>query len=133
MKSDSRKVKTQTLLLGLTVGFVYSLIVGYTAGAMGFGSRYPTLNLIAKPLVCPNQRMSYQRHASKIGTTTYWTATWFCEDTHSGARTELSSDTVFLYAGIFYGLSFFGLLLAIVYLYWNSSVGPAKNDGLRLW
>ena len=53
-------------------------------------------------------------------------------DEGSGATQELDRDTVFYSAGPIYGLVFFALLLVIVYIYWNSSIGPAKNDGLRL-
>jgi hypothetical protein len=77
--------------------------------------------------------MSYTQNVSEIGSATYWSATWFCVDERSGAKQELDSNTVFLVAGPFYGLAFFVVLLIIVYLYWNSSIGPAKNDGLRLW
>ena len=41
--------------------------------------------------------------------------------------------TVYLAAGLLHGLIVFAALTGLTYLYWNSSVGPAKNDGLRLW
>jgi hypothetical protein len=126
------KIKTATLIISLIVGLAFSIAMGVTAGAMGLGSIYPQLNLIAKPLVCPGTEMSYSRRVSEIGTATYYTAEWFCVD-QTGARTELEPNVVFLYAGIFYGLVFFVLLAAITYLYWNSSIGPAKNGGPRLW
>ena len=129
----TRKVKTSSLVTWLIVGFIFSMIIGITGGAMGFGSRFPQLNLIADPFVCPNGSMSYKQNASEIGSATYWTATWFCVDEQSGVQTELDPNSVFLSAGPFFGLVFFVLLLIIVYLYWNSSIGPAKNDGLRLW
>ena len=129
----TRKVKTSSLIIWLLVGFIFSMIIGITGGAMGFGSRFPQLNLIADPFVCSNGSMSYTQNTSEIGTATYWTATWFCADEQSGVQTELDPNSVFLSAGPFFGLVFFILLLIIVYLYWNSSIGPAKNDGLRLW
>jgi len=129
----TKKVKTSSLIIWLMVGLIFSIIMGITGGAMGFGSRYPQLNLIAKPFVCPGQQMSYTQDVSEVGSATYWTANWFCVDEVSGVKTELDQNTVFLIAGPFYGLIFFVVLLGIVYLYWNSSIGPAKNDGLRLW
>lgn len=130
---DNRKLKTSTLIVGIGVGLAFSILMGVTGGAMGLGSIYPHLNLIAEPLVCHGTNMSYSRRASEIATATYYTAEWFCVDEKTGARTELEPNAVFLYAGIFYGLVFFVLMVVITYIYWNSSIGPAKNDGLRLW
>lgn len=128
-----KKVKRSTLIIWLIGGFIFSIFIGITAGSMGFGSRFPELNLIARPFLCSNGQMSHVQHVSEIGTATYWTADWFCVDEGSGLKTELESDTVFLYAGSLYGLVLFVVLLIIVSVYWNSSIGPAKNDGLRLW
>ena len=129
----TKKVKTSSLVLWLLVGLIFSMIIGVTGGAMGFGSRYPQLNLIAKPFVCPGQQMSYTQNVTQIGSATYWSADWFCVDEGTGVKTELDQNTVFLITGPFYGLIFFVVLLVILQLYWNSSIGPAKNDGLRLW
>ena len=130
---QTKKVKTSLLITWITIGFIFSIFIGITAGARGLGSRFPQLNLIASPFVCPNGQMSYKQNVSEIGSATYWSATWFCEDEQSGAKQEVDSNMVFLVAGNFYGLAFFIVLLIIVYLYWNSSIGPAKNDGLYLW
>lgn len=129
----TRKLKRGTLITGIIVELLFSIIMGFTAGARGLGSLYPQLNLVAKPFVCPGSPMSYTQHVSEIGSATYWSATWFCGDEASGPKTELDPNTVFLYASPLYSLVFFGLFLTITYVYWNSSVGPAKNDGLQLW
>lgn len=129
----TKKVKTSTLVIWLLVGLVFSMIMGVTGGAMGFGSRYPQLNLIAKPFVCPGQQMSYTQNVSEIGSVTYWSADWFCVDEQTGEKKELDQNSVFQISGPLFGLMFFVLLLLIVHLYWNSSIGPAKNDGPRLW
>jgi|SRR5688572_24823014 len=128
-----RKVKTSTLIIGVILELVFSIFIGLTAGATGFGSLYPQLNLVARTFVCPNSQMSYDQHVSQIGSDTYYSATWFCVDEQSGAKTELDSETVFLYASPFYSLVFFAFLLIVTYVYWNSSIGPAKNNGLYLW
>lgn len=128
-----RKLKRGTLVLGVLVALIFSVFLGFTAGARGFGSLYPQLNLAAKPFLCPNAAMSYTQHLSEIGSDTYWSATWFCDDERTGAKKELDPNTVFLYATPLYSSVFFALLLAITYAYWNSSIGPAKNDGLQLW
>jgi len=129
----TKKVKTSSLVIWLMVGLIFSMIMGVIAGARGYGSRYPQLNLIVKPFVCPGQQMTYTQNVSQIGPATYWSADWFCVDEGTGVKTEINPNMVFLIAGSFYGLIFFMALLIIVHLYWNSSIGPAKNDGLRLW
>jgi hypothetical protein len=128
-----RTIKKTTLVISLLVGLTFSLVMGFTGGAMGIGSLYPQMNLIAKPFVCSGGQMSYSQQASRIGTATYWTAKWYCVDEQSGAKTEIDPDAIFLYAGAVYGFVFFAFLLLITYFYWNSSIGPAKNGGPRLW
>jgi len=129
----TRKVNTSALIFGLLVELTFSIFLGFTGVAMGLGSRFPELNFIAKPFTCPGGQMTYTQSISEIGTATYWTATWFCLEEQAGANTELNSDTVFLYSGSIYGLVLFVALLFVTNWYWNSSIGPAKNDGLRLW
>lgn len=129
----TKKVKTTSLIIGLTVGFIFSIFLGITAVSMGFGSRFPGLNLIVAPFLCPGGGMSYTRHVTEIGTATYWTADWFCVGEGSDVKTELDPNKVHGFAGTLYGLLVFILLLGLTHLYWNSSIGPAKNDGLRLW
>lgn len=129
----TRKLKRNTLIIGIVVELIFSTFMGITAGARGLGSLYPQLNLAARPFLCPGGQMSYTQHVSEIGSDTYWSATWFCADEQAGARQELDSAMVFLYASPIYSLVFFVLLLLLTYVYWNSSIGPAKNDGLELW
>ena len=128
-----RKIKTSTLLLGILVEFIFSAFLGLTAGARGLGSLYPMLNLVAKPFVCSNGQMSYEQNEAQIGSATYWSGRWFCMDEQTGIRTELDPATVFLSASPLYIIVFCSILFIITYLYWNSSIGPAKNDGLYLW
>lgn len=123
----TRKIKPSSLVIGLAVGFLFSTFIGIIGISRGLGSIYPQLNKIAKPFVCPSQQMTYAQHITEIGSETYWSTTWFC------AEIEIASNTISLYAGLFYGLILFVILLILVYVYWNSSIGPAKNDGLYLW
>jgi hypothetical protein len=127
-----RKLKTTTLVFGMIAELIFSVFLGLTAGARGLGSLYPALNLVAKPFVCPNSQMSYTQNVSEIGSDTYWTGRWFCVDEHLGVKTELDPNRVFLSASPLYTLVFFAVLLILTYVYWNSSIGPAKNDGLHL-
>lgn len=133
MHMKIRKLKTSTLVLGIIAELIFSIFMGVTAGARGLGSLYPQLNVTAKPFLCPDNPMSYTQHVSEIGSDTYWSASWFCVDQQSGGKTELSPGTVFRYASPFYSIVFFAVGLILTYVYWNSSIGPAKNDGLRLW
>ena len=129
----SGKVKTTTLIVGLLVGLAFSFLIGITAGARGVGSIYPQMNLIAKPFVCTAGEMTHSQSISTGATATYYSAQWFCVNRESGERKEIDPTLVFVAAGIVYGLVFFAILLVIVYIYWNSRIGPAKNGGLRLW
>jgi hypothetical protein len=133
MKMSEQRLKKTTLAIGLVVGLAFSIFMGVTAGSMGFGSMYPGLNSIAGPFVCPGKQMVHSRQVSQIGSTRYYTATWYCVDERLGKERAVESNAVFFYAGIFYGLAFFIALLLISYVYWNSSIGPAKNGGPRLW
>ena len=132
-KKLTRKVKTSSLIIGILVILIFSILMGITGISIGFGSTYPQINLIFELFFCPNGEMSYTQYVTEIGPATYYTASWSCTDEQSGDTEELDSDAIFRYTGIVYGLALFAVLLVIVYLYWNSSIGPAQNDGLELW
>ena len=128
-----RKIRTSTLVFGIVVELIFSIIFGITAGARGLGTLYPQLNLVASPFVCPHGSMSSAQSKNETGTGTEWSARWFCVDDQTGARSEIDHTSVILYASPIYILLFFVTLLVITYVYWNSSVGPARNDDLHLW
>jgi len=127
-----KTLKRSTLAILLFAAFCFSMFLGVTAGALGLGSIYPQLNSIAQPVACPGHTMTHSQQVSEIGTTTYYAAKWFCVD-DNGGRTEISSSTIALTAGPVYGIIFFAVLLALIYLYWNSKIGPAKNGGPTFW
>lgn len=126
-------LKRSTLAIGLAVAFAFAIIIGITGGAMGLGSLFPRLNAIAQPFVCPGGQIEYTKQVTEVGTASYHTARWFCRDHSSGDAREIEGNRVFIIAGIFHGIVIFAILLLITYLYWNSSIGPAKNDGPLLW
>ena len=133
-KMKIRKVKTSSLILGIVVELLFAVLMGYTAGAIGLGALYPpALQLVTKPFVCANGEMTYTQQQSQIGSETYTSVLFFCTEEDTGIKTELDLDTVTLYGTPFYSLLFFVIFLALTYVYWYSSVGPAKNDGLHLW
>jgi len=139
MKPDRRDdlrpktLKRSTLAILLIVLLAFSVFLGITAGAIGLGSIYPQLNSIAQPIACPGRAMSHSQQITEIGTATYYAAKWYCVNGQTGERSEVSGNTVALIAGPVYGVVIFVILLAIAYLYWNSSIGPAKNGGPELW
>ena len=126
-KAPTGTVKKSTLAIGIIVALAFSLIMGITAIARGFGSIYPSLNIIAKPFVCGAGEMTHSLSMSHAGTATYYSSRWYC------SGTEIDANQVFLFAGIPYGLVLFAIFLVITYLYWHSSIGPAKNGGPPLW
>jgi hypothetical protein len=139
MKADRRcdtnpnVLERSTFAALLFVVLAFSMFLGFTAGAMGLGSIYPQINAIAQPVACPGRSMSHSQQVSEIGTAKYYAAKWYCVDEKTGERSEVSGNTVALITGPVYGIVTFVILLALVYLYWNSKVGPAKNGGPRLY
>ena len=127
-----KKVKTNSLIIGIIVELLFAVFMGLTTGP-SFGSHYPSLNLIAKPFVCPDGQMTYTNQLIERYDETYWDATWYCEAEPSNVKTELDPHLVFRYASPLYITLYLVLFLLITYLYWNSSIGPAQNSGLRLW
>ena len=129
---QTKKVKTSSLIIGLIVELLIAIFMGFTTGP-SLGSHYPQLNLVAKPFVCPNGQMSYTINRFNGMTKPIGTPTCYCEEEGSNAKTELDSNIVFHYASPLYIVLYFAAFLIFTYVYWNSSIGPAKNDGLRLW
>ena len=126
-----RTVKKTTLIISLAVMLAFSFLVGVVGVARGLGSVHPQLNLVARPFVCGGDRLTYEQESSQVGGATYWTATWYCA--YEDVAMEIDPSKVHIYSGVVYGVAILAGLLIVTYLYWNSSIGPAKNDGLRLW
>jgi len=130
----NRKVSTRSLIFGIAIELLIAIIMGYAVGSVSIGVLYkPLLIAVTKPFVCPNGEMTYTQHKETIGNDTYTYISFFCIDERSGIKTDLDSNTVFLYGTPFYSLIFFAVILISTYLYWYSNYGPAKNEGLHLW
>jgi len=89
--------------------------MGITAISVGLGAAFPSINTIAKPVVCPNGEMEnyaqvYRPYPGKVVTT----RTWYCTD-QSGNKTQLSMFPIGMFAGTIYGVGLF-LLVSVLRL-----------------
>lgn len=92
--------------------FIWSIFMGITAGSIGVGAVVPSANLIAKPFICPNGSMQHESQVYTVSPVeTVTTLTWYCVDARTGTSTELGIFPMSLYAGTFYGLVLFAVIL----------------------
>lgn len=90
------------------LSFIWCLFMGVTAISIGFGAIFPSMNLIAKPFVCPRGEMQLETqdyYPSPVETVT--TLTWYCVDKTTGEKVELGLFPMSLYAGLIYGFLLF--------------------------
>jgi hypothetical protein len=119
------KIKTSTIIW-LIVVFIWCIFMGVTATSIGLGAVFPSLNLVAKPFVCPTGQMNYQQIVSNpLPGTTYTQSNWYCVDKQSGQKTELGIFPMSLYAGAIYGLLIF--VVVLIAWYFNSRGDPSKE------
>lgn len=124
-------------LTGKTIGwliaiFVWSVFMGVTAISIGFGALYPPLNYISKPLSCPNGQLSFQQEVSNpVPGTTYTTAGWTCTDSKSGTSVQIDAIRMSVYAGPFYGVLLFLVIVSIWYI--NARWGSDPVIGKTIW
>lgn len=99
------------------IGIVFCIFMGITAISLGFGALYPPINLIAKPLVCPEGRLEYEQNVSNpLPGRTYVQVKWYCSAGTTEMKTRISNVLVHLIAGTMQGLLlylFFKLILRI--------------------
>ena len=118
--------------MGSIVVFVWCLFMGVTVGSIAVGAIYPPANLLAKPFVCPNGKMSYDQATYHTAPgTTVTTTTWSCVDNRSGAKTELGIFPMSLYAGVIYGLVLYGLVLIVLLFRRRGQVTLIQKDQTR--
>jgi hypothetical protein len=102
------KLKTSTLVWT----FIWCLFMGVTVGSIGIGAIFPSVNLVAKPFVCPNGQMQVvTKDYHPDPTRSVTTVTTFCVDGTTGAKTQLGIFPMSLYAGVLFGLVFFALTI----------------------
>jgi hypothetical protein len=101
------KFKTSTLVWT----FVWCWFMGVTAISIGLGVLFPSMNLVAKPFVCPSGKMDLTKEVyNPYPGNTITTITWYCVEEASGAKRELGIFPMSLYAGTIYGCVLFGLV-----------------------
>jgi len=120
------KFKTSTLIWT----FLWCWFMGVTAISIGFGALFPSMNLVAKPFVCPSGKMDLTKEVyNPYPGNTITTITWYCIDEASGAKKELGIFPMSLYAGTIYGWLFFGLVVIGMLIYANRR--PKIGEELR--
>ncbi len=101
MKNKKETVK------GLVEGFLWSIFIGVVGISIGLGALYPPLSYVAKPFVCPNGQMTFEKHVDQATPDkTFYSADWYC--TKGKIASHVSPS---VYAGIFYGLLCFPVFL----------------------
>jgi hypothetical protein len=112
--------------------FVWSIFMGITAISIGFGALFPSMNRITKPLVCPRGEMELETEVYRpYPGSTITTMTWYCADHQTGERTELGIFPMSLYAGVFYGLLLFAVIVLGWYLYQKWDAMPKSAETQR--
>lgn len=109
--------------------FIWCIFMGVTAISIGLGALFPSLNLIAKPFVCPGGEMqvvSQYYQVSPVESVT--TLTWYCVDAKTGAKTELGIFPMSLFAGVIYGLLLF-VVVIIGMTIWDNYQRPRLGIG----
>ncbi len=102
------KIKTSTLLLT----FIWCWFMGVTAISIGFGALFPSMNLVAKPFVCPTGKMDLTKEVyNPYPGNTITTITWYCTDEATGVKKELGIFPMSLYSGTIYGWILFGVVV----------------------
>jgi hypothetical protein len=109
--------------------FAWSIFMGVTAISIGFGALFPSMNRVAKPLVCPRGEMELETQVYRpYPGSTITTLTWYCIDQETGERTELGLFPMSLYAGVFYGLLLFAAIVLGGYLYQKWDAMPKSVE-----
>jgi hypothetical protein len=113
---------------GLFAIFFWCWFMGITAISIGFGALFPSMNLVAKPLVCPDGKMDLDKQVyNPYPGNTITTITWYCMDETSGTKKELGVFPMSLYAGTFYGVLLFVVVVIGMALLGNRKQGMPQG------
>ncbi|RIK31164.1 MAG: hypothetical protein DCC56_02955 [Anaerolineae bacterium] len=114
--------------LTLSLIFIWSIFMGITVGAIGFGAIFPSTNRLAKPLVCPHGDMQLETQTyTPTPVETVTTLTWYCVDPSTGEKTEIGLFPMSLYTGVFYGLILFALIYFGIKI-WGKPLGKTFSS-----
>ena len=104
---------TMRVLIVLVVALLFCLFMGVTAVSLGLGAAFPGINLVAKPLVCPDGELSHRTSTTNpLPGRTYVQASYTCVD-RAGNAEPISTFAVALVAGSLYGLAMYAGFLAL--------------------
>jgi hypothetical protein len=130
MKFDKAAIRS------LIFVFIFCIFIGVTVISIGIGSVLPSINYIAKPLVCPTGPFSYNQIVSHpYPGATYVTGSWTCTDSSSGSQAQIGLINLGLIVGPFYGLLLFLLVFRTWYQFTLSGQQKkgADADWQRKW
>lgn len=114
--------------IGLFWTFIWCIFMGVTAISIGLGAIFPSMNLIAKPFVCPSGEMQLETQGYTVSPVeSVTTLTWYCVDNTTGAKAELGIFPMSLYAGAIYGFLLF-LVVYVIMQIWAKRSSPDKSS-----
>ncbi|MEP7137545.1 MAG: SHOCT domain-containing protein [Chloroflexota bacterium] len=112
------------IISSLSIAVIASIWLGFMISVTG-GVFYPPLNKIAKPFVCLNGDMQVdEQHYNPAPGESVTTLTWYCVD-DTGARNEIPTLKLGLFAIPIYALIVFFPILFIVVI-WQLFVAPRR-------
>jgi hypothetical protein len=95
----------------------WCLFIGIVGISVGLGAAFPSINLIAKPVLCPSGEMKPEATIYRpTPAETMVTIDWYCVNAGTAQKTELSLFPISLIAGTFYGALLFPAALAYMYI-----------------
>jgi hypothetical protein len=94
-------MKNKKTLTELVTVFFWSMFIGVVGISIGLGALYPPLNYIAKPFVCSNGQMNFEKQTTQTAPDkTFYSADWTCTKADSASQPINPS----IFAGVIYGL-----------------------------
>ncbi|WP_109018421.1 hypothetical protein [Leptospira kobayashii] len=98
----------------MIVGLVFCVFMGIMVISVGLGAAFPSINRIAKPVVCPNGNMIQEsRIYNPFPGKTVSSQTWYCVEEGSGSKRRLSMFPISMFAGTIYGLLLYAALFVM--------------------
>ncbi|MCE9598011.1 MAG: hypothetical protein K8S54_08585 [Spirochaetia bacterium] len=95
----------------IIVALVVCLFMGITVISVGLGAAFPSINRIAKPIVCSDGEMTQEsRIYNPYPGKTVTSQTWYCASADGTSKRQLSMFPISFIAGSVYGLILFALM-----------------------